>query len=417
MKQFKTIFGHELAYQIKNKAFIIVTAILVIAIAVVMFFPRFTENKSAEQSAQTEQTEEKQSNKIALVVGGDVDADIAKQAFAEEYQDEKLEVVIESDIAQVKEKILSGEYDFAYDIPNMTTYTYITKTISVYDGKQPTSDHAMEKLNYLTALKTAGAGDDVIKQVSDLQIVGTPEALEADQTKNYFYTYIMVFALYMIIILYGTMVATNVASEKSSRAMEVLITSARPTALMFGKILAACVAGMSQLILVFGTAVASYKINEEYWTDNPFVGSIFNIPTQMIFYMLLFFLLGFLLYAMMFGAIGSMATKVEDINSLQTPITLVFVIAFFIVITGMNGDVNSPLMVVASYVPFTSPMAMFTRIVMGDIAWFEIVISVVILIASTIGIGILSARIYRAGVLHYGKPPKFGEMLKSAKEV
>ena len=168
MKQFKTIFSHELAYQIKNKAFIIVTAILVIAIAVVMFFPRFTENKSAEQ---TEQTEQEQSHKIALVVGGDVDADIAKQAFTEEYQDEELEVVIETDLDQVREKILSGKYDFAYDIPNMTTYTYITKTISVYDGKQPTSDHAMEKLNYLTALKTAGAGEETVEEVDNV-IVG-----------------------------------------------------------------------------------------------------------------------------------------------------------------------------------------------------------------------------------------------------
>ena len=150
-------------------------------------------------------------------------------------------------------------------------------------------------------------------------------------------------------------------------------------------------------------------------TGTPGIGSIFNIPLEMVLYMLLFFLLGFLLYAMMFGAVGSMATKVEDINTLQTPITIIFVIAFILVVFSMNEDVNNTLMVVASYVPFTSPMAMFTRVAMGNIAWFEIVLSVVVLIASTIGIGIFSARIYRAGVLHYGKAPTFGEMIGKAR--
>ena len=414
MKQFKTIFSHELACQIKNRAFLVVTIILIVAIAGIMFFPRITDALSSGD--QGEQTKEESVN-IGLVIDGDIDKDLAVQSFTEEYKDEGLEAVTETDVDTLKDKILSGEYKFGYEIYDLSTYKYYVKTISAFDGRQPTSDSAMRRLNYLTAMKQAGASDEEIKKTAEVQVSGTPEALEEDQSKNYFYTYIMIFALYMIIILYGTMVATNVASEKSSRAMEVLITSAKPTSLMFGKILAACTAGMGQLILIFGTAVASYKINEEFWSENAMVGSIFNIPTEMILYMLLFFLLGFLLYAMMFGAIGSMATKVEDINSLQTPITLIFVIAFVIVIMGMNNDVNSPVMVVASYVPFTSPMAMFTRIVMGGAAWYEIIISVVILVISTIGIGILSARIYRAGVLHYGKPPKFGEMLKSAKEV
>ncbi len=413
MKQFKTVFGYELMTQIKNKAFIGVTIFLVVVIAGALFLPRILASDSSGNGG----ADDASSNlaKIAILVEGDVDKDLAVQVFTEEAKDkDDRELVVETSVDSIKEKVMSGDYACGYVIHDLSSYTYYVETMNIYDNND-SSMSAMKKLNYYTMMKQSGMSLDEIKKAADINIEGVPEVLGNDQSQNYFYTYIMIFALYMIILLYGQMVATSVASEKSSRAMEVLITSAKPVSLMFGKILAACVAGLGQLVLVFGTAFACYNINKEYLSDIFIINSIFNIPASMILFMLLFFLLGFLLYAMMFGAIGSMATMVEDINTLQTPITLMFVIAFMIVIFGMNGDVNAPLMVVASYVPFTSPMAMFTRVVMGDIAWFEIAISVAILVVSTIGIGILSARIYRAGVLHYGKAPKFMEMLAKAK--
>ena len=412
MKQFKTVFGFEMMGYLKNKAFIAVTIILVVVIAGVMFFPRLTESK---EDASGGDTASQNSTKIALFVEGDVDAELAKDCFAgsDAFSDD--EIVVVNSLDELKNGVQDKTYESGYAVSDLQNYTHYVETISIRTGGLDDSDAVMRELNYRTVMKEKGLTSDDIKKASDVTITGVPEALGEDQSQNFFYTYIMIFALYMIIILYGQMVATGVASEKGSKAMEVLITSAKPTSLMFGKILAACAAGMIQLVLVFGTAFASYQINSSYWDDNPLIGSIFNIPLDLVLYMLLFFLLGFLLYAMLFGAIGSMATKVEDINSLQTPITIVFVIAFMIVIFSMNDDVNNTLMVVASYVPFTSPMAMFTRVAMGDIAFFEIAISVVILIISTIGIGVISARIYRAGVLHYGKAPSFGEMLSKAK--
>lgn len=133
--------------------------------------------------------------------------------------------------------------------------------------------------------------------------------------------------------------------------------------------------------------------------------------------MLVFFVLGFLIYAFLYGAIGSMATKVEDINTSTMPLTLLFVIAFVVVMMSMtSGSVDSLPMVVCSYVPFTAPMAMFTRIAMSTVPVYEILISVGILIASSIGIGVLSAKIYRIGVLLYGTPPKFGAIIKAVRK-
>jgi ABC-2 type transport system permease protein len=231
--------------------------------------------------------------------------------------------------------------------------------------------------------------------------------------ENFFYTYIMIFALYMVILLYGQMVATNVATEKSSRAMEVLITSAKPTSMMFGKVIASCIAGLVQLLAVFGSALVFYNLNKSYWEDEQTIQSIFNIPPELLGYMLVFFLLGFLIFAFLYGAIASTVSRLEDINTAVQPVTFLFLIGFMVVIFSMtSANVDSILMKICSFVPFTSPMAMFTRIAMSTVAWYEIAASIAILAGSTVAVGFVAAKIYRTGVLLYGTTPKIGTVLK-----
>ena len=158
----------------------------------------------------------------------------------------------------------------------------------------------------------------------------------------------------------------------------------------------------------------SYNLNKTYWDGNAIVASIFNIPPELFVYMLVFFILGFLIYAFMYGAVGSTASKLEDINTSVMPITLLFVIAFLVVMMSMaSGNVDNTLMTVCSYIPFTSPMAMFTRICMSTVPLYEILISIAILIGSTVGIGVVAAKIYRVGVLMYGTTPKIGNIIKA----
>jgi ABC-2 type transport system permease protein len=148
--------------------------------------------------------------------------------------------------------------------------------------------------------------------------------------------------------------------------------------------------------------------------QNPIISSIFDIPIELFLFMIVFFVLGFLIYAFLFGAIGSTASKLEDINTSVMPITFLFVIGFMVVVFSMTGgSIDNLAMKICSYVPFTSPMAMFTRIAMSTVAWYEILISILILVGSVVGIGVLSARIYRVGVLLYGTPPKLTKILKT----
>ena len=249
-----------------------------------------------------------------------------------------------------------------------------------------------------------------------MEITHTQESLGKDQGQNFWYTYIMIFALYMVILLYGQMIATNVATEKSSRAMELLITSANPVSMMFGKVMASCIAGASQILAVFGSALLFYSLSRGQWGDNPVIASIFGMPGDLLVYMLVFFVLGFLIYAFLFGAIGSTASKLEDINTSSMPVTLVFVFAFLVVMFSMSsGNVDSMLMKVCSFVPFTSPMAMFTRLAMSTVPWYEVAVSISVLVISVCAVGVLAAKIYRVGVLMYGTPPKLSAIIKALK--
>lgn len=409
MKQFGKILKFELKYYFKNKVFVGVTVFLILLIAVVMFFPRITEIFKGND----EQDIAENLGVMLVKADDEAQAEIVQKIFAESFAEYNVQIS-NADIEEIKDKILSENAKCAFVMTSPTSYVYYVNNLSMYDANIEIANDVLQKVYQMNAMINTGMTVEQVSDVMNIHIVSKVESLGKNQIENFFYTYIMIFALYMVILLYGQMVATNVATEKSSRAMEVLITSAKPTSMMFGKVLASCIAGFIQLITVFGSALIFYNINKSYWSDNVIIDSIFNIPPELLGYMLLFFVLGFLLYAFMFGAVGSTASKLEDINTSVMPITLLFIVGFFVVFSSMSsGAVDSTLLKVCSFIPFTSPMAMFTRIAMSTVPWYEIAISIAVLIGSTAGIGVLSAKIYRIGVLLYGTPPKITSIIKT----
>ena len=410
MKQFGKILKFELKGYMRNKIFVGITIFLVVAIAVVMFIPNITSAFKSEDEGTTDVG----SLPVMLIHAEDEDlAGLVKEYFTGAFAGYNV-TVAEGTVEDVKNKITLGEAECAFVMNSASSYTYYVNNLSMYDANTAIADTMLQEVYRVNAMVQNGMTPEQAGEIMAVQIESEITTLGKDQMQNFFYTYIMIFALYMVILLYGQMVATNVASEKSSRAMEVLITSAKPTSMMFGKVLASCIAGLVQLVAVFGSALIFYNINKASWEDNMIVQSIFNIPVDLFVYMLVFFVLGFLIYAFMYGAIGSTASKLEDINTSVMPITFLFIIAFFVVMFSMtSGSVDTTLMKVCSYIPFTSPMAMFTRLCMSTVAWYEIAISIAILIGSTVGIGVLAAKIYRVGVLMYGNKPKVGALLKN----
>ncbi|MBO6108650.1 MAG: hypothetical protein J6P16_04520, partial [Eubacterium sp.] len=203
MKQFKTIFAHEFCEHIKQKSFLVVTIIFVVAIAVVMFFPRITGSGDDSESGSSSS----ERSKIGLFTSAEVDAALAKRAFEQgEYYSEYEIVAVDSEEA-LKKGVTDKTYKYGYAVFSTSEYKFYINDLSISDDSRSESDEAIKRLNYATVMKAGGIPEADIEAAGSMQITGNIEVLGSDQASNYFYAYFMIFALYMIILLYGQMVA------------------------------------------------------------------------------------------------------------------------------------------------------------------------------------------------------------------
>ncbi len=432
VRQFGTILCYELKGCLLNKVFIGFTIFLIVAIAVITFFPRIwqlVDGKSSKSSANSAVTADKNGNPSdaanhaeqglpVMLVSSNASGDIQllQESFSSAFADYQV-VFTDISLDKIKEQILDEEAACAFVLDSLTSYAYYVKDLSMQDQNTMTADELLSNMYSIDVMMRAGMTPEAASSALAPQMEHKTVNLGKDQVQNFFYTYIMILALYMAILLYGQMITTNVATEKSSRAMELLITSAKPVSMMFGKVIASCLAGLIQLIAIFGSAFLFFQMNVSYWNGNPMISSLFGMPGWLLVYMLIFFVLGFLIYAFLYGAVGSTVSRLEDVNTAVMPLTIMFVAAFLITMMALgNGTVDSMLMKVCSYVPFTSPMAMFTRLAMSTVPFYEVALSIGILVLSAIAVGMVSAKIYRVGVLLYGTKPKFGAILKAMRK-
>lgn len=413
MKQFFTIFKHELTQYFKSKVFVVTTLVLILAVSGYLFAPRVGE--FLNKSKNTESSEEKKSE--VLVKSDNADLEKLLPAIAASFPQQNVKITKDS-TDEIKKQIKDQSVEFAFVLSaDLKSYTYLANVSALLDPNLNTMDNLLKTLYSHAYLKKHGLNDTQIAEVQNPNITHTIESISEDGTKNFWYAYVMVFVLYLVIMMFGQKVAMSVVTEKTSRAMEVLITSASPVALMFGKILASSVAGIIQIIAIFGSAFVSYNINKSYFENNAVMNTLFNFPASLVGYLLIFFLLGFLIYSFLFGAMASTVSKIEDLSSVVMLIQIIFVAGFVISTNAMtSGDVNSDLMKGLSIFPLTSPMAMFTRVAMSQVPGLEILLSVAFLIIATIFIGYIAAKIYRVGVLMYGTKPTLGKIIKAIRE-
>jgi ABC-2 type transport system permease protein len=418
MKQFFSVLRFELKGYLKNKVYMGMTVALVLIVAAVLSYPTlkgmFTKSSGGNMSGEGPSIQAPvQSGPLLAVINenGALSEDALKQFTSSLYG--FTAQVVTADEKAVKEQVTSGTYAGAVVLKSTQELTYIARNLGMYDNTGAMLSGALQSAYRLDKLKALGAAAEEIPKILTPPVSVSVENLGVSQMETFFYTYALIFALYMAILIYGQLVSTAVATEKSSRTMELLITSARPNSLLFGKVIGSGLAGLIQMIAIFGSAILFYNLNEASWAGNEIIASIFNMPLNIVGFALMFFVLGFFLYAFLFGAIGSLASRTEDVNTMVLPVMFGFIIAFMVVIMSMaSGNIENAAMKFCSYLPFTSPMAMFVRIAMASPAWYEIIISVILLIATTAFIGVLSARIYRIGVLMYGKPPKLTELTR-----
>lgn len=385
-----------------------------VVIAVILTVPsvmNLFKDKDADPNNNNNEPEVKDKKIIAVIDNTNINAEKVLDAALTTFDFKTVSI----DIEELKDKVQKDEYHAAIIMKTPIEFDLYVKNYVMTDTLLQQISEILGYNYKVTELQKHGLTEEETHRILNSQITSNFFDLGKNSEQSFLYAYILLMFLYIAVNLYGQLVATSVATEKSSRAMELLISSAKPLNFMFGKILGAGFAGLTQLVAIMGVALGFFKINENGWSKYPIVGSLFDMPIDIFLFTLLFFILGYFLYAFIYGAVGSLVSRIEDINTSVLPVTFLYMIAFFIAMASLFNP-NGTLIKVTSYIPFFAPMCMFLRICMTTVPFWEILISVTLLIATIILIGYIAAKIYRVGVLMYGKPPKIKELLSVIKK-
>jgi ABC-2 type transport system permease protein len=230
---------------------------------------------------------------------------------------------------------------------------------------------------------------------------------------------VFVVLLFLSVIIYGMWVATGVASEKSSRVMELMISAASPRQLLTGKVVGIGGAGLTQYVAIavpalFVVAVQD-RIAEALMGPAGAAGApIVGLTPGLLLGYGVFFLLGFTLFALIYAAMGSFVSRPDDLQILSLPLSLVAIAGYLMAVVALTGGVGT-WTVIVSFVPPFSPFVMLARLMISEVQPIEVVLSVAILVASVAIVAVVAARMYEAGVLLYGQRPGFRAFVAAAR--
>jgi ABC-2 type transport system permease protein len=251
--------------------------------------------------------------------------------------------------------------------------------------------------------------DRLLKPVSiDAKRVERGKESKTNGATLFLATMIMVTLLYVTVLIYGITVMRSVIEEKSSRIMEVMLSCVTPRDLMAGKIIGVGAVGLTQIAI---WVVLSIAISTPAVAAIKSMGGGVNISTATIAYFAVFFLLGYLLYSTLYAAIGAMVNSEQEAQQVQfvvlTPLIFAMIIAGSVI-----QQPSSQLAIWTSMIPFCAPMLMFVRIIIETPPWWQIALCIALMVGPIVGLLQLCGRIYRVGILMYGKRPTLPELLK-----
>ncbi|MBW4863691.1 MAG: ABC transporter permease [Paeniclostridium sp.] len=408
MKQFLTVLKFELSNYFQKKSFIISTVIIAAAIVIGLSLPNFIDLSSilpVGDKAKAEKSVEEDKTNFAIYDKNNVIPD--KKELNTYFKNSNWKVVKNQD--ELDKLVKNKDVEAGFNVKSLTEYDYVVQNTKFNDENKYIFDELLKKEYRENKITSEGIDFNKVDAIYNTQVISNVEILGKDSANNYFYAYMLIFIIYMMIIMYGQLIAMGITAEKSNRAIEVLVTSTNTNNLIFGKVIAGAIASIVQVGVIMSSALIAYKVNSDVW--NGILDNVFKIPSELIVTFAIFGILGYLFYSFIFGALGALVSKTEDIGSSIGPIVMIFVVVFFISIYGLNNG-DSTLIKVCSYIPFSSPMTMLVRVATGYATLMEFIISALILIASTVLAGIGGAKIYRMATLMYGNPVKLKNALK-----
>lgn len=418
MKKFVIVLKYELREYFSSKGFMIFTVVLAVLGAALLFLPRvvdmsdFTGVKivGGDQDEKPDDKPGDEGDKDLLLYvdqAGIVREDILQSMFA------GADVQKAADVAEIETKVESQEAKAGFVVVSPTEYQYYVFNKSMMDSNSAVFEQAMKQFYRMDYCEDNGLDLNEITAMYDVPVTVSDRILNKDTASNYWYCYVLVIVVFMLIIFYGQMIAVSVTNEKSNRAIEVLVTSTSPNSLLFGKVIAGAIGGLFQMGLILGALLASYQFNREQWGG--MLDMFLHVPAGVLGTFAIFGMGGYLFYAFLYGAMGALVSKTEDISKSSAGLQLIIMVVYFFALFQLT-NVDGPVIKVLSFLPVSSYSTMFARVAMGTVAVWEVILSAVILFASIFGVGVLGAKLYRMGTLRYGNPISLRTALKDLKK-
>ena len=433
MNHLPLIIKREYLTKVRNKSFIIMTIlspiIMIALIAVVAYLSQLNNSKERTISILDEsgmvESIFKSTENTNYVILNDVSIDDAKKQVEEKEQYGLLHISKGESIDDV--------------LDDIKFYSKDTPSITLMEGLESKLERKFTDLK----LQEQGVDIDKLKS-SEARISIAQESFLGEKSSKIDNVVKLIFGgfagymLFMFIIIYGNMIMRSVIEEKTSRIIEVIISSVKPVQLMLGKIIGTSLAGITQFIIwiilggvlmmvvsaIFGINMAEMQAPQQELMQQAMetqgadmkiqslISSIYNLPlTNLVIMFLLFFIGGYLLYSSLYAAIGAAVDNETDTQQFMLPILMPLILAVYVGIFTVIEDPHGTVSTVFSFIPLTSPVVMLMRIPFGVPIWQQVV-SVLILIGTFMFTVWFAAKIYRVGILMYGKKPSYKELYK-----
>lgn len=455
----KTVIAREYSTRVKKKSFLVTTFLVPILFAAMMVVVMYIMGNTKERKQDVAVVDQS-----GIVMPHLTDTDrITYEDYSSEAPDD-----LKGRLASIGKDVLVviSSLDTVAKTVTVQTYSKDPLGVEFTSGLRNKVDDAVEeyRVRQYGIENLSQIMEEVKSHVSVTEYTLDESGKETLSESSIYMIVSMVLGIiiWMFITMFGAQVMSSVIEEKSSRVVEVLISSVKAVDLMFGKIIGVALVALTQFLLwivltVILTGVASAFMGKDMLKDlqnNPqmmgqtvnmpggtdlgtvalgeavdtaevvpgqinqmqkVVGTLANIPwAKLIVSFLIFFILGYLLYASMYAAVGSAVENEGDASQLQLPLTIPLMIAYFIILMAFQNP-DSPVVVWGSIIPFTSPIVMLARIPYGVPTW-QLILSVVLLFLTFLGCAWASAKIYKAGILMFGKKSTFKDLWKWLKQ-
>lgn len=397
MNKFFTIFSFYFKEGIKTKSTIITMAILFLLSFGAFSYQYFTKDDNSKSEF--------------LVINQSKEYNVPIETINKTLKDAKVK---EKDVSikELKKQIEDGDIDGAIvvtkknDMPNLQYYykSFPDQATVTIVSQMIQNEFIGKTIETYKVPKEAAE-----KMVKPIEI---ENKVINDTSKTFAIVYVFIFLMYFFIIFYGQSIAMSITSEKSSRVMEVLLPKVKPIVMMYAKILSVMSFGLVQFAAIAAGFIASNVLGFNESGTMMFFGGAVDLSTITPFLIAMFFvyfILGFMLYAILYASVGAMVSRTEDLQSVITPVVFCLLGAFMI---GMQTIFNpeTTLATVSSYIPVFSPIVTFSRIVSGVAGPVEIGISITILVVTIMILNKLASRIYVNGVMHYSEKVSWKEI-------